>query len=133
MSVVIKVSKPGYNVDEEADPRNFIFNSDYNHLKTAGSGEFQTTLASTASSVETIAHGLGYKPLSMAYWKEDSEDKWRIASTNPEHSEFSVSTNATVSLYCDDTNVYIEVYNGFASGGNRTFTVQYEFFYEGES
>lgn len=128
----IKVSKEGYDVLEETDKRNFIFDSDYNHLKTAGSGSFQKTLGNGSSTTETIAHGLGYRPLILCYWMEDSKAKWRIANADPEKSETRPETNANVTIYCDTTNIYFEVYNGYGSGGNRTFTIQYEFFYEGD-
>lgn len=132
MAFTIKVSKPGYEVQDETDARNFIFDSDYNHLKTAGSGSFQKTLGNGASTTQTVAHGLDYRPLLLCYWMEDSEAKWRIASVDPEHSELRPGTNSNVTPYCDDTNVYFEVYNGNGAGGDRTYTIKYEYFYEGD-
>ncbi len=132
MALKIKVSKEGYDVLKETDPRNFIFDSDYNHLKTAGSGTIQKTLGNSSNTTETVAHGLGYRPLVLCYWKEDSEGKWRLSSTNPERSEFRPNTNSNVGLNVTATNIVFQFWNGNGSGGDRDYTAQYEFFYEGD-
>lgn len=131
MATVIKISKEGFDVEKETDPKNFIFDSTYNHLKTAGSGSFSETLNDSSNTTKTIAHGLSYRPLAMAFWSDDVDNVTRITNSNPENSVGRQGTNSEVVLYCDATNVYFKIFND--SGQQATFTVQYEYFYEGDA
>jgi len=130
MSIRIKVTKPGYEVQEETEPRNFSFNSDYDHLKTALSGSYQQEVADSGDHVTTIGHGLGYRPLLMCYFRNTVNDKWLIALTNPEDIGSRQAISANVNVYADTTNVYLKIVN--YTGGAATFEVKYEIFYEGD-
>lgn len=130
MSQKIVISKVGYNVLTETDPNNLIFSSDFNHLKNKLFGSFTQTISAGSSYTETIAHGLGsVHPLCMAYFRDTSTSNWLIALT-----EFGVnfsdrkSTEFSVEIYTDTTNVYIKARNNYAS--SKTIEVQYEIFYE---
>jgi len=130
MAVKIKVMKPGYDVLEKTDERNIILDSDLNHLKTKISSNYQQAIADNGDHTTTIAHGLGYRPLAMCYFRNTANDKWFISSTNPEDSEFRQSISANVNIYVDTTNVYLKIFNN--TGGAATFEVKYEIFYEGD-
>jgi len=131
MSFKIKVSKSGFDVLDATDAKNFIFDSDFNHLKTAGSGSYTQAMDTTDRHTTTIAHGLAYRPLAMAYWRDTANSKWLIASADPEDTVGRHSINASCGLYCDATNIYIRLWN--YTGGTTTFEVKYEFFYEGDA
>ena len=130
MAQKIVITKAGFNALTETDPKNFIFSSDLNHLKNAIAGTFTETIAAGGSYTKTVAHGLGsVHPLCMAYFRDTSGSTWLIALT-----EFGVnaldriSTEFSVEIYTDTTNVYIKVRNNYAS--SKTIEVQYEIFYE---
>jgi len=132
MGYGIKISKAGYNVlDGALADKNKIFDSSLNHLKTFSSGSFSQFLSEYTTHVGTIAHNLGYSPLSIAYFTESGDtSKYKITmsaapSTSP--TRYSVS-DVNVSMYCDATNTYFKLVNG---AGDRTITVKFEIFYEG--
>jgi hypothetical protein len=129
MALVVKVSKPGYDVEGETEPRNFIFNSNYNHLKTTVSGSFTQTVAIASNETKTISHGLTYRPLAIAYWRDTADNKWLLTNSNPENSASRQSgTGGEVVLYVDTSNLYIKM---FANASEKTFEVKYEIFFEG--
>jgi len=126
---VFKIAKAGFDA-LTADPKDLIFDSTLNHLKNKIAGSFTQTLAAGATYTETVAHGLGsVHPLCMAYFRDTSTSNWLIALT-----EFGVnfsdrkSTEFSVEIYTDTTNVYIKAKNNYAS--SKTIEVQYEIFYE---
>lgn len=129
MAIVLKISKPTYDVLTETNPRNFIFDSSLNHLKTSGYGSFQTTVAAGASDIEVVAHGLGYKPLVLAYFRSTANSNWFITMTQIEPTNSRRGISCNVELYVDSSYVYFKVNN--YSGGSFTIEVQYEIFYEG--
>jgi len=128
---VLRISKSTYSAITETDPRNLIFDSGLNHLKTSTPGSFSRTLAGGANTVVTVAHGLGINPLAMAYFNETSNSKWLVSSSvAPSTSGFRYSADVSLSIYCDTTNVYFKLLNGV--GSSRTVDVEYEIFYEGD-
>lgn len=131
MATVIRITKPGYDVEKENDPNNLILDSGYNHLKTSLSGSFQQLVADTDTYTKTVDHGLIYRPLVLAYWRNTANNNWFIASTDPEQTIGRYVVSANCSLYVDTNNVYMKLWN--YTGGNATFEVMYEIFYEGES
>lgn len=70
MAIVLKISKPGFDV-KTCDDKDLIFSSELNTLKTAKVG--------TTSS--NVAHGISYTPLFFAISKIDST-KWGIVGQN---------------------------------------------------
>jgi len=130
MTNVLKIAKPGFNSLTETNPKNLIFDSSLNHLKNKIAGSFTQTIAAGGNYTETVAHGLGsVHPLCMAYFRDTSTNNWLIALT-----EFGVnssdrkSTEFSVEIFTDTTNVKIKVINNFAT--SKTIEVQYEIFYE---
>ena len=126
---VFKIAKPGFD-PLTADSKDLIFDSTLNHLKNKIAGSFTQTIVSGGSYTETIAHGLGsVHPLCMAYFRDTSTSNWLVALT-----EFGVnfsdrkSTEFSVEIYSDTTNVYIKARNNYAS--SKEIEVQYEIFYE---
>lgn len=130
MTVVTKISKPGYHVEKETDPRNFIFHSGYNHLKTVKSGAISESVNNVSIDNVTIAHGLTYRPLVLAYFRNTANDKWFIVSADPEQTIGRYSINANCSLYVDTTNIYFDIWN--YTGSTATFEIKYEAFHEGD-
>jgi hypothetical protein len=131
MVMIIKVSKPGYDVKEENNPNNLILDSTLNHLKTSSYGSFQQSINNASNYTKTIAHGLGYRPMALVYWRNTANSRWFIASADPEETIGRYSISANCSLYVNTTNVYIKLWN--YTGGTATFEVMYEIFYEGNS
>lgn len=126
---VIKIAKSGFDA-LTADPKDLIFDSTLNHLKNKIAGSFTQSINAGATHTVTVAHGLGsVHPLCMAYFRDTSTNNWLVALT-----EFGVnaldrkSTELSVEIYTDTTNVYVKVYNNYAT--TKTVEVQYEIFYE---
>jgi len=130
MAYELKITKSGYNVLTETNPKNFIFDSSLNHLKTVSYGSFQQTVSAWGNSVVSIYHGLGYKPLAMAYFRNTLNNNYFITmgQVNPE-TDSRVGISYNVELYLTDNYLYFGLYN-FTSG-SITFEVKYEIFYEG--
>lgn len=131
MGIVFKTTKPGYDVLSEDDPNNFIFNSEFNHLKTYSSSNFTSTVASLSEVTVPVAHNLGYRPLVMCYFRNTANNKWFINSAQPDVIEDRYSILANVSVSVDTTNVYFRVSN--TSGASMDIQVKYEIFYEGDA
>jgi len=130
MAQKIVITKATFNALTETDPKNFIFTSDLNHLKTKITGSFTQAINAGATYTKTEAHGLGaVNPLCMAYFRNTATSNWLIVLT-----EFGLSgqdrksTEFSVEIYTDTTNIYIKVYNNYAT--QQTIEVQYEIFYE---
>ena len=130
MTVVLKVTKPTFNVLTESDPKNFIFDSDLNHIKTSGSGSFQRTVAAGNSTIVYTAHGLGYKPLVLVYFRSTANNNWFISVAQIEPTNFRIAINFNVELYVDTTNVYFKI-NNYDGSASFTVEVMYEIFFEG--
>ena len=131
MSYGIRVSKAGYDVVQETDPKNMIFDSDFNHLKTAGNGTLTKTVSSSSSSTTNVAHSLGVRPLVLAYFREASDTKWYVCMAQPETTQTRQYENYNVEVYVTTTNVTFNFVN--SSGSSVDFELKYEYFYEGDS
>jgi hypothetical protein len=130
MAIVIKITKPTYNVLTATDPRQFIFDSTLNHLKTSGSGSFTRTVTAGNSTVVAVAHGLGYKPLVLSYFRSTANSNWFISMTQIEPTNSRLGLNCNVELYVDTTYVYFKI-NNYDGSSSFTIEVQYEIFFEG--
>ena len=131
MSYGFKVSKAGYDVVQETDPKNMVFDSDLNHLKTAGNGTLTKTVGASATSITNVAHSLGIRPLVIAYFHEVEDDRWFICMAQPETTQTRQYENYNVEVYVTTTNV---TFNFINSGGTSVdFELKYEYFYEGDS
>jgi hypothetical protein len=130
MTYVLKITKPTYDVLTETDARNFIFNSDLNHLKTYGSINFQRTVTAGNSTIVTVAHGLGYKPLVLAYFRSTANSNWFITMTQVEATSSRLGLNCNVELYVDSTYVYFKI-NNYDASATFTIEVKAEVFFEG--
>lgn len=93
----LKVSKPGYNVLNESDPRHLNFTSDYNTLKYFTSGNIAMNVAYNANLLYTktayIEHNLGYFPFSIVYGKSDMMAEYQPLG------RFQAGSGAYYSLY----------------------------------
>lgn len=126
------ISKPGFDVLTETDPQNFIFDSELNHLKTAGYGTVTLTAGSAGTQVQTVAHSLGYQPLVLAYYHNTvtNSDRWFITTTIfPSTGISRLSTNDSVAAFAGTGSIGFLYKNQAGSAG--TVELLYEYFYEG--
>lgn len=131
MSYGIRVSKAGYDVVQETNPKNMIFDSDLNHLKTAGNGTLTKTVGSGSSSTTAVNHSLGIRPLVLAYFREAGDTRWFICMAQPETTQTRQYENYNVEVYVSTTQI---TFNFINSGGSSVdFELKYEYFYEGDS
>ncbi len=132
MGYKLAVTKKGFDVLKETDPRNFIFDSDFNHLKTAVPGTMSiNSVSDAAESADSVLHGLGINPLVVAYWRDTTNDNWFIVMSNPNFAVQRRLTSMNVEVYVTDTRVYFNAQN--SSGVTKSFEIQYEIFYEGDA
>lgn len=124
------VSKPTFDVDD-TDPRNLIFHSEYNHLKTAIAGDFQKVFSGSgyATSSQIIGHSLGYHPLVLSYFKKTTEDKLFIVGADIASYFNRQGAPGNVTMKVTTTQVFFDIQK--YSGGAGTIEVFYEIFYEG--
>lgn len=130
MTIVLKISKPTFNVLTETDAKNFILDASLNHLKTSSSGSFTRTRPPVSSLVVYTAHGLGYKPLVFAYFRSTANNNWFISMAQIEPTNARLGALFNVELYVDATNVYFKL-NNYSASITYTIEVQYEIFFEG--
>lgn len=120
----IKISKPGFDI-KFTDLQNQIFNSEANSLKIWLTGQTNITVSAYNAAMGTggigsanIAHGLGYEPFYLVYfklkdanklWMQDSLDETQMggpgfyfircgAVSNPTNLVVDVSLNGDVDL-----------------------------------
>lgn len=125
----ILIAKPGFEAtDPNLDDKNKVFDSDLNHLKTAHSDSFTRSLVAYDDLELYYVHGLAYKPMAMAYFRDTANDKWFIAVSDPSALNPRVNVPFNVGIYCDATKVYFRVLNNDTA---REIEVKYEIFYEG--
>lgn len=132
MAIKMVISKPGYNALTETDPKNFIFDSNLNHLKTAGSGTVLLGASAGGTSATTVNHSLGYPPLVLAYYRNTSTntDRWFITTTIfPSTGISRLSTNDSIACFSGSANIGFLYYN--TAGSSGTVEILYEYFYEG--
>lgn len=128
---VVRITKAGFNVLTETDPKNMIFDSTVNHAKTAQDGSFTQAVSSFSNTEVTVNHSLGIRPLALAYWRNTANSDWFIPMSTPEVTTTRLSTGSlNVEIYVTTTQVKFNLIN--ESGSSKTFEVQYEIFYEGE-
>jgi len=130
MAQKIVISKSGYNALTETEPRNLIFNSSLNHLKTANSGTITKTLAGGANTSQNVAHGLSVLPLVIGFFRQSGQAEWYITMSAAAAVIFSrplIDLNVAVGV--DATNITFYFINDNAA--QRTIELQYEFLYEG--
>ena len=130
MAIVLKITKPTFNVLTETNAKNFILDASLNHLRTSSSGSFTRTRPAASSLVVYTAHGLGYKPLAFAYFRSTANSNWFISMTQVESTNSRLGAYFNVELYVDTTNVYFRL-NNYHGSNSYTIEVQYEIFFEG--
>ena len=126
------ITKPGFDVLYEVNPKNMIFDSDFNHLKTAGYGTVNLSAAAGGTQVQTVNHSLGYQPLVLSYYRNTSTnpDRWMITTTIfPSTGISRVVTNDSVAAFAGTATVGFLYKNNAGSAG--TVELLYEYFYEG--
>lgn len=131
MAQKIVITKAGFNALTETDPKNFIFDSSLNHLKTTQSGSVTLTIGTSSTAQGTVTHSLGYRPLVLAYFNDRADTaKWYNCMTQPEVTNTRRSTLLNVEIVSGTGNVVFNGINRKSSIG--TVDIQYEIFYEGE-
>jgi hypothetical protein len=131
MAQVIIITKPGYDALTETDAKNFIFDSRLNHLKTGKYGTVEITVNASSAASTSVVHGLGNRPLCLAYFRDKSDVKWFVPMTQMESTNTRKSTLLNVEVYVTDTRVYFNAINRTAS--QKTVEIMYEAFYEGDA
>lgn len=135
----IKVSKEGADVTS-TEPKDYIFNSAYSAVKIALQGSDSVVIASGATEVVTIAHGLSFTPLALIYTElSPGSGKWFVGMTKLNTGDADagdVYTDAgldgsgnPVESYTDSTNLIIS----YTNGGASSKTVNYYYIIFGDS
>lgn len=127
----IKISQVGHDV-KTALKENLVYTSKYDTLKLfrSGSGSQLVPMADVGlfipgEALVTIAHNLGYKPAFMVFcsgaWRTTADlspYSYRgVGAISPDGGSYSV----------DDTNLYIQLYNGSVS--DKTINYRYHIYY----
>lgn len=125
------ISKPGFGI-ETTDPRNLVFDSERNHLKTFSSGSFQRSFSSSGQEQVNITHSLGYRPLVLAYFRKTSGNTYFICGQIFENffSRLGIGT-PIVDVGVRVTTSQVQFILKQESSGSSTIEVRYEIFYEG--
>lgn len=125
------ITKPGFDVLTETDPKNMIFDSDLNHLKTAGYGTLVGTATAGGTTVVSVGHLLGYQPLVLAYYHNlGTPDRWfQTTSIFPSTGITRLSTNDSVATFSGTSSIGFFYKNQAGVAG--TVEILYEYFYEG--
>ena len=94
-----------------ADPRKFLFNSNYQIDKISGSREGSVYVPAGGFVSPVVAHGLGYAPLYYTKWSTDP-------NFETSYDEIGVTTNTRLSfsVQADETNLYLMPANYSLSG-----------------
>ena len=117
MSARIIVTKPGYNANEDPDPRNVNFDSDLASLKYYVEGT-EVVSGGAGYTETTIAHNLGYKPFFAAYIGPlvEAADFSMVPFVFADFSNFFLG-----SAWVDDTNLYLQIWHDYGTTVNATF------------
>ena len=108
----VKVSKPGVDINT-ADLRDQVFNSEANSLKVWMTGSQAisvsqyTGFAGTGIGDEDIAHGLGYTPFYLVYFKLKHASKLWWQDSIDDSALFNNYIRG--SAYSNDTNLHLHV------------------------
>lgn len=130
MSYTIRISKEGYNVLTETNPRNLIFDGSLNHLKTAFSGTISKTLNGNTAISQSVTHGLSVLPLVIGFFRQSGQSRWYITMSAAKATIFKRPLiDLNVGTAVDATKVTFFFINDNSS--SRTIELQYEVLYEG--
>lgn len=124
----IKVSKEGQNVTTATDA-NLIMSSAFNMFKIVSTAEVVISVGTTAGTVysETVAHGLGYRPMVLAQVRYDigTDETQPFPFTISQYFGGAISIRAYGQIIVDDTNVKFQVIHDGIIGSTENFTVKY--------
>lgn len=134
MTYGLFISKPGIDVLGTAgqDPKNLIFDSGLNHLKTAGFGTVTLSASAGGTQQQTVSHALGYQPLVVAYYHNiaTNPDRWLITtSIFPSTGISRIASNDSVACLSGTAAIGFLYKNQAGAAG--TVELLYEYFYEG--
>ncbi len=134
MTQVVKITKSTFNVLSETDPRNFVFDSTLNHLKTGQSGSITVTSAGTdiaGISWGTVTHNLSYRPLVVAYFQDSgTPGLWYQTMAYSSGLATRLSSDLNVGQEVGTDSVIFSATSQAGTSGWSTDTM-YEIFYEG--
>ena len=130
MTQKIVISKAGFNVLTETDPRNLILDSALNNLKTATSGTISKTLSGGTNTSQAVTHGLGILPLVLGFFRQSGQSEWFITMSAAYLVMFSRPLiDLNVAITVDLT--YVTFFFTNDNVASRTIELQYEILYEG--
>ena len=126
------ISKPGFGI-ETTDPRNLVFDSERNHLKTFSSGSFERSFSGNGQQTVNITHSLGYRPLVLAYFRRKDNNVWFICGQIVENffSRLGVGSPIIDAGVRVTTSQVQFVLKQLSVSGSCNIEVRYEIFYEG--
>ena len=111
----IKVTKPGYDVNVETDPRNFTIHSGYNMLKVhpdhSAYGGVELNDGNAHYHEIEVAHDLGYPPVFLLFFQRANDSVWKM----PTWDDNSLFVGKQ---YTDDDTITIFIYHTKAGVGD---------------
>jgi len=112
MAQTLRISRPGYNALTDTDIDHYSLYADSDNVlikeKTRGSTSV------SASSTNSVAHGLSYVPLFMAYFNDGTRENW----------VFGTGIYGLWEVYADTTNIH------FKNKDSSSRTFKYYIFYD---
>jgi hypothetical protein len=131
MTLVFKVSKDGYDVKNETNPENFIFNSEYGSVVIYEENEVEVTIAAGSSTKSTVTFNrtFDYVPVVFIFAElTPGSGRWYISPfifgdgyTNSE-SCYVVQTESS-DTGVEEDQFYITFYN--TTGSEVTIKYRY--------
>lgn len=121
------MTQAGFNALTETDRANIIFDSQYNTFKIVASGTVSFDIASGATTVGNITHGLSYIPTFNAFLRKSGASV--VIGIGGAVYPSGVSNNTKyrfLTSYADSTKVYFSVQN--TTGASITVVVKYYLF-----
>lgn len=119
----IKVTKPGFDITD-ADVKDQVFNSEHNSLKIWMAGNTSISIgASTAEYSTTVAHGLGYIPFFLVYFKLSHASKLWFQNSLDDSLLPSAFVFGRATADSTNLNLFVQNDTGFT---NTTATAYYQ-------
>lgn len=119
----LRITPPGVNALTNTDPKQWLFNSDYNTLKLYKWGTATFTTNGSGNATATIAHNLDYAPAFYVFRKDTANWPFMDASSysnaylpvgGPNYWS-SDDLHHAIHAYADEDNLYIQANGGQAS------------------
>lgn len=127
--VKIKLSQQGKEVTEATDDE-LIWSSDFNLFKIVSSGTATLSYDGNVNTFVTVAHGLDYIPIVLAYVQFPNDVNFSPMQAQYVPMPVYQSRTGLPTVQCiqsaDATNIYLRVHDLYASGGTpMTYNFRY--------